>query len=323
MSWQKHYPKVGEKFAGFQVLKRIGSGGMAEVFLIYDENLAVERALKVIKLEFEGRKEVIYRFKREAKLHAQVQDNPQWVVPIHICDEYEQIPYLVMPYLLAGSLRDLVKKFAPLSENVVAKIIHELANALTVTESAALVHRDIKPSNILLQPNGYIALSDFGLATYDYKSAARSVAGTPGYMAPEQFVQGHAQDIRSDIFSLGCTLHFLLCGTAPFGYKIEEIFKSHELLKIGVLPQIYDSTNSSGLVVSSKLLSLRNKALKYDKESRFQNSEQMAEFIRDSFGRDFLDAGLIELKALVNQSIELKKKNDPSLVKTTLLLKEQ
>ena len=295
----------GDQMGPYKIREVIGEGGMGTVY-VAEQQRPIRRkvALKVIKPEFEGDKKVKHRFHREAKLHAQVQNHPRWVVPIHVYDKFEEIPYIIMPYLPAGSLMGLVQRYAPLSNQVVAKIILELANGLTVTEQAALVHRDIKPSNILLQPNGYIGLSDFGMAAYEQKSAARSVAGTPGYMAPEQFVKGHGQDVRSDIFSLGCTLHYLLCGSSPFGDTVQGVLAAHSKLKQGALPKLERSE------VSSHLLELRNKALQYEIEDRFQTSEEVAVFVRNAFERDFLDSGLFELKGFVDQTLQSKKEEN-------------
>ncbi|MCA9127410.1 MAG: serine/threonine protein kinase, partial [Planctomycetales bacterium] len=157
------------------------------------------------------------RFSREARAAAAVL-HPN-VLPIFNVESEGRIPYFVMQYIAGQSLQTRVDREGPLDICTALRIAKQTASALQAAHTQGLVHRDVKPANILLEEGGERAqLSDFGLArTADDASLTRTgiVAGTPHYMSPEQ-ANGDSIDTRSDLFSLGCTLYFMLAGRPPF-----------------------------------------------------------------------------------------------------------
>ncbi len=219
-------PVVGQKFGNFDVLHRLGAGGMGVVYLVRNPYLGLKQALKVLKPELAASAAPRERFFREIRSLANFNQYYQWIVQAHHADEIDGLPYLLMEYLPSGSIYDWVKDSGPLTLNVALKLALESANALSATSAHGLAHRDVKPSNILLRMNGYIGLSDFGLAAPFKSAPTTSISGTPEYMSPEQ-MRGETPDVRADIFSLGAVLHFMLTGKAPFGYTLPEILQAH------------------------------------------------------------------------------------------------
>ncbi|WP_165229238.1 protein kinase domain-containing protein [Aquisphaera insulae] len=201
----------------YEVTQMLGQGAFGIVLKAYDPSLGRYVAIKVLAPRLATSAAARTRFAREARAAAAVvHDN---VVAIHAVDSWNGLPYLVMPCIAGRSLQDRVDRDGPMDVTEVLRVGMQAARALAAAHDQGLVHRDIKPSNILLE-NGVerVKLSDFGLArAVDDASQTQSgvVAGTPQYMSPEQS-RGDAIDHRSDLFSLGSVLYFMLVGHSPF-----------------------------------------------------------------------------------------------------------
>ena len=205
------------RFARYEVLEFIGRGAMGVVMKVQDTALGRRCAVKVLAPEYASNAAARKRFFREAKSAAAVV-HPH-VVPIQTVDEHDGLPYLVMPIVEGQNLQQRVEAQGPLTVLEALRIAVQVAQGLQAAHEQGLVHRDIKPANILLE-NGVerVQITDFGLArAVDDASMTRSgvIAGTPQYMSPEQ-ARGEAIDSRSDLFSLGSLLYFMLTGRSPF-----------------------------------------------------------------------------------------------------------
>jgi len=216
---------AGTKLGPYEIVSRIGAGGMGEVFRARDSRLDREVALKVIHPQFAADVDRLERFEKEAKAAARL-DHPNILV-VHDVGAHEGTPYIVSELLDGTSLRERLG--APLSTKTAVDIALQIARGLAAAHEKGIIHRDLKPENIFVLNDGRTKILDFGVAklmqpasdaldTAATTAAATEpgvVLGTVGYMSPEQ-VQGRPLDARSDLFSLGVVLYEMLAGKRPF-----------------------------------------------------------------------------------------------------------
>ena len=210
-------PRMLGRFGQYEILGVIGSGGMGVVLKGDDTALNRYVAIKVLAPQLATVALARKRFAREAQAAAAVvHDN---VIPIFGVDEFNDLPYLVMPYVGGMSLQKRIDNEGPLSVAEVLRIAAQTAAGLAAAHKQGLVHRDIKPANLLLPSNvERVQITDFGLArAADDRSLTKIgvIAGTPEYMSPEQ-ARGEHVDYRSDLFSLGSVMYAMCTGTPPF-----------------------------------------------------------------------------------------------------------
>ncbi len=207
--------EAGRKLGRYVLSRKIGAGGMAEVWEAFDEGLHRSVAVKVVRDEIAGEAEFRERFIREARLAAQL-EHPR-ILPIYDFGTETGVTYLVMPLLPGGSLKERISGPMPADEAVEA--LASIAAALDHAHGRGVLHRDVKPSNVLVDASGSLLLADFGLAKNTAVSSELTVAGmvvgTPAYMAPEQAV-GRPVDARADQYALGIVAFELLTGRTPF-----------------------------------------------------------------------------------------------------------
>lgn len=206
---------------GYELLDRLGEGGMGQVFLARQLSLDREVAVKLVRRELLTEEWFLERLEREAHILARLR-HPH-LVTVH---DFLRLPEggaaVVMELLEGGSLRDRLRAAPaglPLPESLA--VARQVAAALAAAHAAGVVHRDVKPENILLDPEGRVRVTDFGMALSLLPGALRlsrtgSTAGTPGYLAPEHWT-GAAADHRVDVFSFGVLLYELLTGRLPLG----------------------------------------------------------------------------------------------------------
>ncbi|MGC1273531.1 MAG: serine/threonine-protein kinase [Planctomycetaceae bacterium] len=212
---------VGKQLDDFKVLRRLGAGGMAEVFLAEQLSLKRPVALKVLKQELlEGSDDThLRRFKQEATAAANL--NHAHIVQVYAIGEYKGVHYIAQEYVPGLTLREWLRRNGPPDPHVAIKLIRQVALALQAAADAGIVHRDVKPENILLTKKGDAKVADFGLAQLSQTGERVQLTqvgmtmGTPLYMSPEQ-VAGKTLDHRSDLYSLGVTAYHLLAGNPPF-----------------------------------------------------------------------------------------------------------
>jgi serine/threonine protein kinase len=212
----------GFKIGKYQILERIGSGGMGIVYLGEHKIMGHRVAIKVLPVALAEHPWFLKRFYREAQAVAAL--NHPNIVRAHDIDRDDKLHFLVMEFVEGSSLQDIVGKCGPMDIHRAAHYIRQAALGLQHLHEMELVHRDIKPGNLLLNREGVIKILDLGLARFfrDQKDVSpgknneRAMVGTDDYLAPEQIVNSDDVDIRADIYSLGATFYFLLTGCSPF-----------------------------------------------------------------------------------------------------------
>jgi len=205
----------------FKLLGHLGSGGMSSVYLARHKISDQLRAIKVLPRKKVADKSYLDRFYLEARIAASL-NHPNVVRIYDICEE-DGVHYMVMEYAKGEDLLELVNRTGPLKFAEAARYVADACEGLKHAHEKELVHRDIKPANLLLGENQDVKLLDLGLALVnqdDEESLTvlynEKVMGTADYLAPEQAINSHGVDLRADIYSLGCTLYFLLVGHPPF-----------------------------------------------------------------------------------------------------------
>ena len=214
------------KYKGFflgnyKLLGYLGSGGMSSVYLAEHKITYQKRAIKVLPRKRVADKSYLDRFYQEARAAASV-DDPN-VVRVYDIDHDGKTHFMVMEYLEGSDLSEIVKADGPLAIDRAVEYLLQAARGLHHIHQRNLVHRDIKPANLLLTPDGVVKILDLGLALIEQDDEAsltlmynEKVMGTADYLSPEQALNSHDVDSRADIYSLGCTLYFLLTGKPPF-----------------------------------------------------------------------------------------------------------
>ena len=214
----------------YLVLDKLGEGGMGVVLKAEHRRMKRVVALKVISPEAAKARGIIQRFEREVQAVAKLEHVN--IVTAHDADFVGESPFLVMQFVDGDDLSTLVKQLGPLSVDRAVDCIIQAARGLEFAHQNGVIHRDVKPHNLLLSKEGVVKILDLGLARVEDTLAADrestltstgAVMGTIDYMSPEQAEDTKTADQRSDIYSLGCTLFYLLTGRAP--YKGETIMK--------------------------------------------------------------------------------------------------
>lgn len=270
------HPDSLGRFGRYEIMEVLGRGGMGIVMRGYDKALNRHSAIKVLTPELASSAAARRRFSREARSAAAVV-HPH-VVPIQTVDEHEGLPYLVMPVVEGQSVDSRIQQAGPLAIVEVVRIAAQVAEGLSAAHEQGLVHRDIKPANVLLE-NGLerVQITDFGLArAIDDASMTRSgvISGTPQYMSPEQS-RGDAIDHRSDLFSLGSLIYYMLTGRSPFRAETT----------MGVLNRICNdaprSLRSINPDVPEWLEHIVTKLLAKSPNDRFQTAHDVAELLEN------------------------------------------
>ncbi|MET7704955.1 serine/threonine-protein kinase [Micromonospora sp. NPDC005413] len=206
----------------YRVARPVGAGAFATVWLAYDDELQSPVAVKVLADNWSQRADIRARFRQEARFMRQV-DSDHLVRVLDIGELPDGRPYLVMTYAAGGTLADRLTG-GPMPVHEALRIAADIARAVAVLHDNGVLHRDLKPSNVLFDttPAGdRVLVADLGLAkTLAHASGFTLVAGTPGYMAPEQLVPGGGLDARADVYALGALTHHMLTGMPP-GQPVE------------------------------------------------------------------------------------------------------
>jgi serine/threonine-protein kinase len=199
----------------YRVLRKLGGGGMADVYLCEDLTLGRRVALKVLLQRFLNDPTFVERFRREAKAAAGL--NHPNLVSIYDWGEVDGTYYIVMEYVEGETLKDLIRRRGRLSGNESVAVAMQLLAAVEFAHRSGIVHRDIKPQNVMLDRGGTVKVMDFGIARAGDSgmTEAGSILGTAQYLAPEQ-AKGQPVDERSDLYSVGVVLYEMLTGTVPF-----------------------------------------------------------------------------------------------------------
>ena len=253
---------------GYKVLRQLGRGGMATVYLAMQESVQREVALKVMSPSLLADPDFGERFLREARIAAKLHHRN--VVGVHDVGRAGEYHYIAMEYLGGGAV--LAKDGTPRSVGFALRVTREIATALNYAHAKGFVHRDVKPDNILLRDDGSAALTDFGIArasdSATHMTRTGTVIGTPHYMSPEQ-ARGRALDGRADLYSLGIVLYELLTGRVPFHADDSlAVGIMHITQPIPILPERL-----------SALQPLLNRLLAKHPEDRYQDGAAVADAI--------------------------------------------
>src|SRR5689334_9336595 len=272
----------GQRVKHYQIVNLVGEGGMGEVYLATDTTLGRRVALKVLPVFVSKDPERLRRFTQEARSASRL-SHPNVCVVHEVGETEEGRPFIAMEYVEGMTLRQRIRSQA-LKLGDVLDIAIQIADALTAAHDAGIVHRDIKPENIVIRPEGYVKILDFGLAklTERHKSATTTtmptllfhstpgvVIGTAAYMSPEQ-ARGVAVDERTDIWGLGVVLYEMASGRAPFTGETP----TDVVVAIVERDQPPISEHVEG--APPELERIVKKALRKDRNERYQIVKEMA-----------------------------------------------
>jgi serine/threonine protein kinase/Tol biopolymer transport system component len=265
----------GQHLGHYEIVSLLGAGGMGEVYLAKDTELGRKIAIKVLPIEFTKNKERLRRFRQEARA-ASALNHPN-ILTIHQISQIEDRHFMATEFVAGETLRQRLRR-GPITIPEALEIASQIASALSAAHKAGIVHRDIKPENLMLRPDGYVKVLDFGLAklieqherTPEAPAAERidissgQIMGTVKYMSPEQAL-GRQVDARSDIFSFGVVLYEMVAGHTPFeGKNSNELIS--EILKKEPTPLTH---------LPDEIQRILCKALRKRKEERYQTIEAL------------------------------------------------
>ena len=232
-------PVVPVVLGGYVLLDQIGQGGMVTVFRARHRRMKRIVAVKVLRADSTFGADTARRFTRAVEVVAQL-SHPN-IVTAYDAGEHDGLNYLVMEYVDGQNLSNLVKEVGPLTVTDAVDVVRQAADGLKYAHSKGIIHRDIKPSNLLLDDDGCVKLLDVGLTRLSHDESEQSTSdddlistgvmmGTVDYMSPEQARNTYLADEQSDVYSLTCTLWFLLTGSAPYarGTMMERLLAHRE-----------------------------------------------------------------------------------------------
>jgi len=270
---------IAESIAHYRIIKKLGSGGMGEVYLALDTKLDRKVAIKVLRADSLAEEKLKKRLLREAQAAAKL-DHPN-ICAIYDVNEVDSVTFIVMQYLEGESLAEKMVR-QPLELSAALAIAEQAAEGLAEAHAHGIVHRDVKPQNLMITPRGQLKILDFGLAkqtrssdSVDFEAPTDTLLSTPGrvvgtmpYMSPEQ-VQGEPLEPCSDIFSLGVTFYEVLAGKHPFKDKSAAITMSRIMLSDPIPTERFRAQ------VSPELEAVLSKMLSKDKAARYQSAEEL------------------------------------------------
>jgi serine/threonine protein kinase/DNA-binding winged helix-turn-helix (wHTH) protein len=268
--------KPGTKLGRYEIVSWLGLGGMGEVYLANDTQLNRKVALKLLSGKYTENANWLRRFIHEAR-SASALNHPN-IITIHEIGTVGNIHFIATEYIEGQTLRRRMTE-GRMKMLFAINVATQIASALSAAHAAGIIHRDIKPENIMLRPDGYVKVLDFGLAKHSDPRRASSetnisqiqtdpgvVMGTVNYMSPEQ-ARGLAVDTRSDIFSLGVVLYEMLAGRAPFGGTT-----SSDVI-VSILEREPTRLSQSLSDLPPELERIVGKALRNDREERYQTAK--------------------------------------------------
>jgi len=270
---------IGQKIGHYHIEKQSGAGGMGEVYLATDEKLKRKVALKILPVEYVSSDERVRRFEIEAQAISAL--NHPNIVTIHDVGNVDGINFITTEFVEGQTLRELIGKNLKLKD--VLNIILQVCDALVAAHNARIIHRDIKPENIMIRPDGYVKILDFGLAKLteldvhtlrNFDATGKGIIiGTPAYMSPQQ-IDDEKIDHRTDLWSVGVVLYEMLTGTNPF--KKENRQATFQAI-LSEEPSLASSLNAE---VSPELDQILIKALEKDADLSYQTTSDLRADVR-------------------------------------------
>jgi eukaryotic-like serine/threonine-protein kinase len=259
----------------YEVLEKLGSGGMAHVYLASDPFMKRQVAIKVMSASLTHDPEFQDRFQREAEVIAAL-EHP-YIVPVYDFGYFDEQPFLVMRYLMGGSVKERLEDYGPMPLSDAAKILERMAAALDHAHQAGVVHRDVKPENVLMDNHGETFLADFGIVKILSKGPGNSsglwIAGTPAYMSPEQVHGDIPVTSRSDVYAMGIMLYEMLSGKKPFNDPNPTKLMMKQVLD--PVPEINVVLNNAAPGIAEVI----RKALAKDPDDRYEGAGEFSEAV--------------------------------------------
>ncbi len=259
----------------YKLLRHIGKGGMSQVYLAEHTLMKRKVAIKVLPANRVEDSTYLERFRTEARAAAKL-DDPN-IVRVYDIDQDGNTHYIVMEYVDGHDLHVLVRDGGPLPYEKAADYVAQVARGLSHAHEMNLVHRDIKPANCLVDKHHTVKLLDMGLARLTDDEASltidnnENVLGTADYLAPEQALNSHKADARADIYSLGCTLYYLVTGHPPFpDGTISERLLKHQVEQA---PSIFKDRPDA----PSVLVNICNRMMAKRADERYQSASEVAQ----------------------------------------------
>ncbi len=273
----------------YRVLRRLGAGGMADVWLAEDQHLQREVALKVLHRHFAQDEQFVARFQREAESAAALQ-HPN-IVSVYDRGQFEGMNYIAMQYVAGSTLKQLIERGLTPQEAV--SLIRQVLEAARAAHRQGIVHRDLKPQNVIVDAEGKTHVTDFGIARAGVSEITQtgSVMGTPHYLSPEQ-AQGFEVTSVSDLYSIGVMLYEALTGRVPFE---GESAVAVAMKQISQTPQRPSSINPQ---VSPALDAVVMRALAKEPGERFQNADAFIAALEQALREPGVGSGTAAFAAL-------------------------
>ncbi|HCE20755.1 MAG TPA: Stk1 family PASTA domain-containing Ser/Thr kinase [Enterococcus sp.] len=264
--------ELGKKLNGrYQITGNIGSGGMANVFLAHDLILDRDVAVKVLRFDFQNDQTAIRRFQREA-LAATELVHPN-IVSVYDVGEEDNMQYLVMEYVKGMDLKRYIQTHYPVPYDTAVNIMQQILSAISLAHTHQIIHRDLKPQNVLIDNEGVVKITDFGIAIALSETSitqTNTMLGSVHYLSPEQ-ARGSMATKQSDIYALGIILYELLTGSVPFdGESAVTIALKHFQDE---LPSIKDLDPTTPQALENVVL----KATAKEPADRYKTAEEMSE----------------------------------------------
>ena len=267
----------------YQIIKTIGEGGMANVYLAYDTILDRNVAVKVLRGDLASDEKFVRRFQREA-LSASSLSHPN-IVEVYDVGEDNGLYYIVMEYIEGKHLKQLLKKRGTLTVRETVDILLQLTDGMSAAHDSYIIHRDIKPQNIMILENGLIKITDFGIAmalNATQLTQTNSVMGSVHYLPPEQ-AMGKGATIQSDVYSMGILMYELLTGSVPFkGDNAVEIALKH--IKESV-PYVKSINNT----IPNSVANIVKRATAKNLKNRYADAREMHEDLKTCLDESRLD----------------------------------
>lgn len=264
----------------YEIIKSIGEGGMANVYLAQDTILDRKVAVKVLRGDLENNEKFIRRFQREAKSVSDL-SHPN-IVEVYDVGEEDGQHYIVMEYIDGRTLKQLINKRGSLTVAEVIDIMTQLTDGLSAAHDAYIIHRDIKPQNIMILDDGLIKITDFGIAmtlNATQLTQTNSVMGSVHYLPPEQ-ASGQTATTKSDIYSAGILMYELLMGTVPF--------KGENAVEIALkqMKERIPSIRKQNPLIPQSIENIVLKATAKNPKNRYENIKEMHEDLIHALDED-------------------------------------
>ncbi len=253
----------------YELLEKIGEGGMSEVFKARDNKLNRFVAVKILKKELCDNHDIVEKFKGEATAVAALSDNN--IVNILDVGTQDEINYIVMEYVKGKTLKDIIKQVGKMNYETAISVAIQIAKALDCAHRNNIIHRDVKPQNILVTEDGVMKVTDFGIAKSSNSETitnTSTIMGSAHYLSPEQ-AKGNFIDCRTDLYSLGVVLYEMVTGNLPFQADTAVTIALKHLQEEVVPPK---SVNSK---IPESLNQLILKSMEKDPIKRYQNAKEM------------------------------------------------